>query len=167
MTPAVEVTVADVNGDGRDEILVRTPALSVTLNPARGGTLTEIAMLRASPRPGRRVRPAARDLPRAARGRPRARPDRSATRHAEKEPGLHRLLTYDRFRRASLLDGLFDVHGDLDPVEPWGSSRLALGDAVFEHAVERRGEGVEIALHHRLDHSGLSSVDKRVTRRRR
>src|SRR5678815_5297508 len=42
---AVEVTVADVNGDGRDEILVRTPALSVALNPARGGTLTEIAAL--------------------------------------------------------------------------------------------------------------------------
>ena len=34
-----------MNGDGRDEILVRTPALSVTLNPARGGTLTEIGAL--------------------------------------------------------------------------------------------------------------------------
>src|SRR4029077_6561690 len=34
----IDVTVTDVNGDGRDEVLVRTPALSVTLNPARGGT---------------------------------------------------------------------------------------------------------------------------------
>jgi hypothetical protein len=161
-TPAVEVTVADVNGDGRDEILVRTPALSVTLNPARGGTLTEIAMLaRRHDAADVFARRPETYHARLAGGQGAARSIGDTT--PEKEPGLHRLLTYDRFRRASLLDGLFDVHGDLDPVEPWGSSRLALGDAVFEHAVERRGEGVEIALHHRLDHPGLTSVDKRVT----
>jgi 4-alpha-glucanotransferase len=159
---AVEVTVADVNGDGRDEILVRTPGLSVALNPARGGTLTEIAALA-------RRHDAADVLAR----RPEAYHARLAGSQGgarsigdttpEKEPGLHRLLAYDRFRRASLLDGLFDIHGELDAVEPWASSRVALGDAGFEHAVERRGDAVEIVLRHRLDHPELAEVDKQVT----
>jgi 4-alpha-glucanotransferase len=160
----VDVTVADVNGDGRDEILVRTPALCVTLNPARGGTLTEVAALArwhdVADVLGRR--------PEAYHVRLAGGPEQGATRSIgdttpEKEPGLHRLLTYDRFRRASLLEGLFDASGDLDPVEPWTASRLALGDAAFQHVVERRGEDVEIVLRHRPDHAELASVDKRVT----
>ena len=39
----LEIAAADVNGDGRDEILVRTPDLSITLNHVAGGTLTEIS----------------------------------------------------------------------------------------------------------------------------
>src|SRR6185503_17592703 len=39
---SIAVTVADVNGDGRDEVLVRTPGLTVAINPARGGTLSEL-----------------------------------------------------------------------------------------------------------------------------
>jgi hypothetical protein len=110
---AVDVTVADVNGDGREEILVRTPALSVTLNPARGGTLTEIgALARRHDAPTcSPARP--RPITRGSRGPGRGRSIGDTT--PEKEPGLHRLLTYDRFRRASLLDGLFDADGDLDP----------------------------------------------------
>jgi alpha-amylase len=158
---AVEVTIADVNGDGRDEILVRTPALSVTLNPSRGGTLTEIATLarRHDAADVLARRPEAYHA-RLAGGQGAARSIGDTT--PEKEPGLHRLLAYDRFRRASLLDGLFEIDGDLDAVEPWASSRLALGDAVFEHAVERRGEEAEIVLRHRIDHPELAAVDKQV-----
>jgi len=158
----VEVTVADVNGDGLPEVLVRTPALSITLNPARGGALTEIGAL------ARRHDVADVLGRRAETYHARLSQGQGATRSIgdttpEKEPGLHRLLTYDRFRRASLLDGLFAAGDDLDPVEPWAESLLALGDAVFEHAVERHGERVEIALRHRGDHPHLAMVDKRVS----
>jgi alpha-amylase len=158
----VDVTVGDVNGDGREEILVRTRELSLTLNPARGGTLTEVAALArrhdVADVLGRRAESYHARL---AHGQGASRSIGDTT--PEKEPGLHRLLTYDRFRRASLLDGLFDPDGDLDPVEPWAESRLALGDAVFESVVERRGDDVEIHLRHRGEHPELATVDKRVT----
>jgi alpha-amylase len=161
----LEVTVADVNGDGRDEIVVRTSDLSVTLNPARGGTLTEVGALGrrhdAADVLARRPETYHARLAGGAEGQGAARSIGDST--PEKEPGLHRLLAYDRFRRASLLDGLFDASGDLDAVEPWAASRLALGDAVFEHAVERRSDGAEIVLRLRGDHAELAAVEKRVT----
>ncbi len=157
-----DVTVTDANGDGQEEVLVRTAALSVTLNPARGGTLTEIGALArrhdVADVFGRREETYhARLVP----GQAGARAIGDTTQ--EKEPGLHRLLTYDRFRRASLLDGLFDAAGDLDAVEPWAASPLALGDTAFAPTVARRADGVEIELRHRTEHPQLAAVDKRVT----
>jgi alpha-amylase len=156
---SIAVTVADVNGDGRDEVLVRTPGLTVAINPARGGTLSEL---------GARAR--RHDLADVFGRRPEAYHTQlggaaASMRSihdppAEKEPGLHRLLAYDRFRRVSLLDGLFETDGELDAVEPWAASRLALGDAVFERrAVERHGDSVEVALHHEAP---ALTVDKRL-----
>jgi 4-alpha-glucanotransferase len=160
----VEVTVSDVNGDGREEILARTPALSVTVNPARGGTLSEIGAR------GRR-----HDLADVFGRRPEAyhgqlAGDGGSMRSihdppAQKEPGLHRRLAYDRFRRVSLLDGLFGADGQLDAVEPWSASRLALGDAVFEPAVERHGDRVEMTLQHRAVGPTPLDVVKRVSLR--
>jgi alpha-amylase len=158
---SVQTTVADVNGDGWDEVVVRTPALTVTLNPARGGTVSELG----------------------ARGRRHDLADvfgrRFEAYHARlgdtagtmrsihdppsaKEPGLERLLAYDRFRRVSLLDGLFGREGDLDAVEPWSASRLALGDAVFERTVEQHGDAVEVALRHETTEPVALRVDKRL-----
>ena len=154
------VTVGDVNGDGHREVLVRTPALAVTLNPARGGTLTEIAALAR-----------AHDLADVLGRRPEAYHARlvegaaSSMRSihdppSEKEPGLQRRLAYDRFRRASLLDGLFHADGDLDAVEPWSASRVALGDAGF--ALERGEGAAEIGLRFRIDAAAAIDVDKRI-----
>ena len=158
----VDVTVADVNGDGLEEILVRTANLSVALSPARGGTLTEIGALArrhdVTDVLGRREETYHARL---AQGQGGTRSIGDTT--PEKEPGLHRLLTYDRFRRASLLDGLFDANADLDAVEPWAASQLALGDAAFAHTIARHGDRVEIDLRHRSEHPGLATVDKRVT----
>jgi len=160
-TEPLAVTVGDVNGDGREEILLRTPALAVTLNPSRGGTLTEIGALAR-----------AHDLADVLGRREEAYHTRldgggAAMRSIHdpppaKEPGLQRLLAYDRFRRASLLDGLFDADGEMDAVEPWSTSRLALGDAVFAHAVERHGGMVEVALGHQAAAPVPLGVDKRV-----
>jgi hypothetical protein len=157
------VTVGDVNGDGRPEILVRTPSLALTLNPARGGTLTEIAAL------ARR-----HDLADVLGRRPEAYHARLVDGAAtsmrsihdpptEKEPGLQRLLAYDRFRRASLLDGQLESEGEPDAVEPWASSRVALGEAGFTHAVASRDGVVEIRLHHRVEAPSVLEVDKRLS----
>ncbi len=157
------VTVGDVNGDGREEILLRTPALALTLNPSRGGTLTEIgALARAHDLAdvlGRRAEAYHAQLSGGAATGMRSIHDPPS----EKEPGLQRLLAYDRFRRASLLDGLFGADGELDAVEPWSRSQLALGDAVFAHSVERRKATVEVALDHRAEAPVPLSVDKRVS----
>jgi hypothetical protein len=159
--PAPEVTIADVNGDGLDEILVRTPALTLTVNPARGGTLSEIGL-----------RQHRHDLADVFGRRPEAyhtQLGRAATNMrsihdppSEKEPGLQQLLSYDRFRRVSLLDGLFGPDGELDGVEPWAMSRLALGEAPFEAAVERREDTLEIALRHDAVTPIPLRIDKRL-----
>ena len=158
----VEVTVGDVNGDGQDEILVRTPALTVAVNPARGGTLSEIG-----------ARHRQHDLADVFGRRPETYHTRigatAATMRSihdppsEKEPGLQRLVAYDRFRRVSLLDGLFAADGELDAVEPWAASRLALGEVAFERAVERHGDQVEVMLRHHAEAPARLSVDKRLT----
>jgi alpha-amylase len=160
---AVAVSVADVNGDGRPEVVVRTAALSVTLNPARGGTLTEIAAL--SRRHdladvlGRRPETYHAQLVTGAADGMRSIHDPPAA----KEPGLQRLLVYDRFRRASLVDGLFETGGELDAVEPWSASRAALGEAVFAHDVKTRDGGIETRLRHRVEAPATLDVDKRVS----
>ena len=161
---SVAATLADVNGDGRREILVRTPALAVTLTPDEGGAITEIGAL------GRR-----HDLADVLGRRPEAYHARIGGGQTdggmrsihdappEKEPGLARLLAYDRFRRASLLDGLFGEDGELDAAEPWGASRLALGAAVFEPALERHRDGAEITLRHEAAGDSPLRVDKHVS----
>ena len=157
------VSVRDVNGDGRPEILVRTPALAVTINPARGGTLTEIAALGRrhdlADVLGRRAETYHAQLSGGAAASMRSIHDPPS----EKEPGLQRLLAYDRFRRASLLDGLFEGDGELDAVEPWDASCLALGDAAFAHAAAQRGDRVDVTLTHRADNPVALDVAKHVS----
>ena len=143
---------------GRDRACAR-PSSSVTLNPARGGTLTELGCAR---RAGTTRPTCSPGGPRPITHASRAAPEGSgATRSIgdttpEKEPGLHRLLAYDRFRRASLLDGLFAVQrrprrgGAVGARADWRSVTR-----VFEHAVERRRDGVEIVLRLRGDHPEL------------
>ena len=53
-----------------------------------------------------------------------------------KEAGLTALLRYDRFRRASLLDGLFPAGAALDPLDPWDAARMVVGERPLEHEVK-------------------------------
>jgi len=140
---------ADANGDGSAEVVIRTPELSVTLEPAHGGTVTELAYL-----------PRALDLADVFTRRPEAyhaqiaarTPDRHEGAHtiheppAHKEAGLADRLVYDTFRRASLLDGLFAPGAPLDAVAPWAAATVALGSARFAHGVERLDGGAAVTL---------------------
>lgn len=134
----------DLNGDGLTELRLRTPALALTLHPAAGGSVTELAYL-----------PRALDLGDVLARRPEAyhaRVKAAAAQGSEeavrtiherlevKEAGLSDLLVYDRFRRASLLDGLFPESGDLDPLHPWDLADLTLADQAMEHRI-RSGPG--------------------------
>jgi alpha-amylase len=139
----------DADGDGADEVLIRTAELSVVVAPARGGSVTELAYL-----------PRALDLADVLTRRQEAyhaqltaraepRPDGARTIHdapAHKEAGLAARLAYDRFRRASLLDGLFAAGEPLDAVAPWSAAQAALGDARLSHSIERVEDGAVTTL---------------------
>jgi alpha-amylase len=116
----------DLNGDGRPEVLVRTPELTVTVQPERGGTVTELGFL-----------PRTLDVADVFTRRPEV----YHTRMPETS-----VLAYDRYRRASLLDGLFPAGEPLDPVEPWAAARAALGEARLASRVETEGERARVVM---------------------
>jgi len=136
----IECVRADVDGDGQVEVTVRTRTLGLTLRPARGGSLTELAWAGGEVDVAdvltRRREPYHRQV----EERPRdSHSGEAKTIHAPpavKEPGLTALLGCDRFRRAVLLDGLFPAAGGLDPLEPWDAARLAVGERPLEHEVK-------------------------------
>jgi alpha-amylase len=146
--PSVEWREADTNGDGYVEVAARTRTLAVTVNPERGGTLTELAYL-------------ARDVDVAdvltrrresyhARVRdpePGHGADSAKTIHGAataREAGLASLLEYDRFRRALLLDGLFAEGGEVDPLEPWKAARAVVGERPMTRAVRARDDEIQV-----------------------
>ena len=131
---------ADIDGDGVVEVLLRTRVLGITLRPARGASITELVWLAGETDVAdvltRRPEPYHRQV---AERLPEAGDTEVKTIHAPpavKEAGLTALLRYDRFRRASLLDGLFPLEGELDPLDPWESARLVVGERPFEHEVK-------------------------------
>src|SRR5207244_1547575 len=148
---AVEWTREDINGDGREEIRARTRELTVTLRPEAGGTVSELAF-----------RPLDLDVAGVFTRRPEAYhglvKDRlgvaditgTKTIHSSptvKEDGLQKLLDYDPWRRASLLDGFFPPGDPPDPLNPWAEARLALGERAFHARVSASGTGLEASLH--------------------
>jgi alpha-amylase len=154
----------DADGDGAAEVLFRTSELAVTLAPAQGGTVTELAYL---PRAldladvwtRRREAYHAQLAARAPAHEASARTIHDAPAH--KEAGLAARVAYDPFRRASLLDGLFPPGEPLDAVAPWATARLSLGATPLSHGVERLEDGAAATLVPDAD-AGLGLV-KRVS----
>jgi hypothetical protein len=145
--PAVGWLRGDLNGDGREEIVLRTADLTVTLHPESGGVLTEIASLAhrldIADVLARRPEPYHDEAGRAADG--------ATTAPAE----------YDPFRRASLLDAVLAADAAPDPVAPWGTARRALGGARYTSRVEAAGQSLVVVLVPREPDTGL--LEKRIT----
>lgn len=155
----------DGNGDGREELFIRTADLAVTVAVGEGAAITELG-----------VAAAGCDLADVLARRPEAyhaalagaEADREGTGAARtihgppaaREPELGAALAYDEFRRASLLDGLFEGDRPLDPVAPWPAARLALGRARFRVEVEAAGDEVRARL--RPVEEPLVRLDKRL-----
>ncbi|MBI2206981.1 MAG: DUF1926 domain-containing protein [Candidatus Rokubacteria bacterium] len=158
--PRLEWSRADVNGDGASEVVVRPPALTVTVNPDRGGTITELGWLSRG-----------LDLADVLTRRPElyheqirdtgsAVPSIDGGPAAHKETGLAARLEYDVVRRASLTDGWFADPAPRDAVSPWhGAARLLAGERLPASLVET-GAGLTIAMHAARG-AGIE-VDKRV-----
>jgi alpha-amylase len=139
----IECLRADVDGDGQAEVTVRSRTLGVMLRPARGGSLTELAWMGGEVDVAdvltRRLEPYHRQV--AERPWPSDSGEVKTIHSAPavKEAGLPALLRYDRFRRASLLDGLFPPAAGrepLDPLEPWDAAWVAIGERPLDHEVK-------------------------------
>ncbi len=147
---AIECSHADVDGDGRIEVSVRTRDLVLTLRPECGGTLTELAWMAGQ-------LDLADVLTRRREAYHSQVKDRAAvedtseirTIHAPagaREAGLSALLQYDPFRRASLLDGLFPDGVALDALNPWEGARLVVAERPMAHEVQSSPEDTAVVL---------------------
>ena len=163
---------ADGNGDGREEIFVRTRALAVTLNPDLGGAVTEIGVFAR----GLDLADVLARRPEAYHEQVRAGGGRGVsggsvrTIHdppAPKEAGLEVILAYDDFRRGSLLEGWFDAGASpadaLDPVAPWSAARLVLAAERLGCRVREIGGGVSVTFTRAPGARGPIGVEKVVT----
>ena len=164
--PTPAWTREDGNGDGREEVYVRTRELTLTLNPALGGAITELGYLGRDLDVGDVL--ARRPEIYHAEVRAGSRRDGGAgvkTIHdapAPKEAGLEALLAYDEVRRGSLLDGWFDAGTTpLDPVSPWERALLALPGEPL--GCTTRAVGGAIAVTFTRGAEAPVSVEKAVT----
>ena len=121
--PGLNWSIGDLDGDGRDELLVTTSTLTLSFRPSAGGSLTECG-----------YRPKRLDLADVLTRRAEAyhrklkeKVEREGsgevkTIHEEagaKEEGLHALLHYDRLRRGMLQEFLLPEDGPLWALAPW------------------------------------------------
>jgi alpha-amylase len=165
--PETAWTREDGDGDGQDEVYVRTHELAVTVEPDAGGMVTELGYF-----------PAGLDLAdvlarraEAYHDKVRARADGGAgdaarTIHSEaapKEAGLDALLAYDELRRGVLIDGFFADDGPLDPVAPWKAARGVLGGERLHCVVEDSPGGASIVLSRAATTNLPLAVEKRLT----
>ncbi len=163
--PALAWWRRDGNGDGREEIFVRTPTLAVTVNPALGGALTEIGYYPKSLDLADVL--ARREEAYHAQVRARDAGDEAVVRSVQdvpsaKEAGLGDLLAYDDLRRASLLDGLVTADGELDPVAPWDGADFRLGGEPCASRMEVEDDRVTVVLSPATA-ADAPAIDKRVT----
>jgi alpha-amylase len=156
----------DLDGDGEAEVAVRTAELGVTIRPAAGGMVTELAhrgrLLDLADVLARRPEPYHDRLREPGTG-PVAAEGQVRTIHAPpaaKEPGLAAWLAYDDLRRGSLIEGLFRDPDSLDPVTPWSSARVVTARVRGRAQVTSVAGGVEVTMTLAPQGSDLARVVK-------
>jgi hypothetical protein len=153
----------DANGDGAQEITVRTTELTVTVNPDRGGTISELAwMPRALDLADvlTRRRELYHDQVRDAAG---AAPtiDAGGGPAAHKEADLARRIEYDDVRRASLTDAWFEAGREVEGVSPWRAARVLLASERLATTLEESDGGLAIVM--RASPAGAPiAIEKRI-----
>lgn len=141
----------DGNGDGREEVYVRTRELAVTLNPALGGAITELGYLAGdldvADVLARRPEAYHAKIRAGSRGGSVAALRSIHDAPESVEAGLDTLLAYDDMRRGSLLEGWFDAATrPLDPVSPWAQAALTLAAESLAFTVSAASGGVAVTL---------------------
>jgi len=145
-------TVADLDGDGTDEVELASPAMVVVVDPRDGGGVVEWQWR------ARRV-----NLTNVLSRRPEPYHRQLAAPHADeavpgvesihtprvrvKEPGLTRLLVYDPYRRAGFLDHILEPDATVDTFARHGS--LERGDFLtgpYTAALARSRDGVAVSV---------------------
>ena len=172
---ALKVSVTDYDSDGQDEVIVETASQNLYLAPAQGGMLFEWDFKPAALNIGnvltRRPEPYHRKLKAAEQKakNPHASSNESIKDVAGvKEKGLDQFLTYDWYRRASLLDHFLHPSTTEDSFRKCQYGEQ--GDFVLEpyaHEVREDRKAAEIVLHREGrvwvgDQHRLVRVEKRI-----
>ncbi|HKX18212.1 MAG TPA: alpha-amylase/4-alpha-glucanotransferase domain-containing protein [bacterium] len=165
--PYAEASATDLNGDGRQELYLATSLGVCTIDPARGGSIVEWD-----------DRPAKRHLGNVltrreeayhARVRHEAPPGEGAVPTHDagdqaKEPGLDRLLVYDRVRRTTLRTWLWPAGVTRDEV--WRDEAADLGEfgtGPYTWTIDENAAGTAATLirHARVD-EGDVTLERRI-----
>ncbi|HET7263809.1 MAG TPA: alpha-amylase/4-alpha-glucanotransferase domain-containing protein [bacterium] len=127
--PYVEASAADLNGDGRPELYLATPLEVCTIDPARGGSIVEWDDRAAKRHLGNVLTRRAEAYHARVRQEPPATEGAVSIHEAgdhAKEPGLDRLLVYDRVRRTTLRTWLWPLSATREEV--WRDAVEDLGE---------------------------------------
>src|SRR5213592_4046328 len=131
-TPMPVWTREDGNGDGYQEVYVRTRELAVTLNPALGGAITELGYL-------------TRDLDVADVLARRPEAYHAKVRGASPEDGAPAVRTIHDAPAPK--EAWFDAGtSPLDPVSPWAQAALALATEALASTVSAASGGVAVTF---------------------
>jgi alpha-amylase len=145
--PGLNWSIGDLDGDGRDELLVTTPALTLSFRPSAGGSLTECGYrpkrLDLADVLTRRAEAYHRKLKEKVEGEGSGEVKTIHEEAAAKEEGLHALLHYDRLRRGMLQEFLLPPEGSISALAPWENALRVFPELEAALDVSSRPELVE------------------------
>ncbi|MBI1992652.1 MAG: DUF1926 domain-containing protein [Candidatus Omnitrophica bacterium] len=150
----VSLTALDADGDGREEAILKTPAMALVIDPEEGGTVTEWSLyqprLNLLDTLSRRVEPY-HDKLRAKRLQPAGSIGKvPASIHdllGVKEPDLAARLVYDDHRRSAFIDYALERMPSLQEVvtSTWGEQRL-WSSGPYRRSRDSRGQKTTSSL---------------------
>ncbi len=150
----IDYRVVDLDKDGKDELLVSTPSLNLCFSPHSGGALYELDFFPGSVNlintltrreEGYHEKIFKLKGPDHEKDNPEVASIHDLT--LAKEQGLEKYLTYDWYRRGSLIDHFL---GEVTGIDDFAKCKYPeQGDFVnqpYQHKVERKGEKIKITL---------------------
>lgn len=166
--PYAEAASGDLNGDGQPELYLATALDVCTVDPARGGSIVEWDDRTARRHIGNVLTRRAEAYHLRVRNQAAAPLEGAVSIHEAgdraKEPGLERLLVYDRVRRATLRTWLWPADVTRDQV--WRDTAEDLGEfgtGRYEWRIEQTGAGAAAVLTRRAAvGEGQVTLERRI-----